>query len=266
MPNPLRCFKCQGYGHGSSKCTHAERCSKCGGNHSSDACTENNPSCVHCSGQHSASDRKCPKFLEEKAIVTLKYKENISFYEARKRVTARTTTLTNTSYADAARKKAGVTSVETQTDFTWPQGEKLPRAISSPASVSTSCQTSEADNTPPSSSKTKGKSKNKQKGASAEKAGSQTASHTVDCADNQRSASAEKAGSQTASHKADGTKERSKGYPLRRLDRRGLAEGTGEEMETSQSPPSNSQPTPGTAPRPRSLSRSRIQTLSNTTK
>ena len=46
----------------------------------------NDPKCVNCEGDHHAISKDCPIWKQEKDIVTLKYKENISFADARKRV------------------------------------------------------------------------------------------------------------------------------------------------------------------------------------
>ena len=84
IPNPIRCFKCQRYGHFKSSCTHNEVCAKCGQTgHESEQCN-NAPNCVNCSGKHAANAKDCPKWLEEKAIQKLKYEKNISYPEAKK--------------------------------------------------------------------------------------------------------------------------------------------------------------------------------------
>ena len=44
------------------------------------------PKCVNCEGDQRAISKDCPIWKQEKDIVTLKYKENISFADARKRV------------------------------------------------------------------------------------------------------------------------------------------------------------------------------------
>ncbi|XP_046370255.2 uncharacterized protein LOC124144754 [Haliotis rufescens] len=39
VPNPLRCFKCQNFGHGAKFCTRNSVCVRCGGAHESSDCT-----------------------------------------------------------------------------------------------------------------------------------------------------------------------------------------------------------------------------------
>lgn len=102
IPNPRRCFKCQRYGHGSQSCRGRQTCAKCGDHdHPSDDC-DGALHCSNCDGGHAAYSRACPTWQKEKDIITLKVKENISFQEARKRVSF----LHSTKYADTVRKGA----------------------------------------------------------------------------------------------------------------------------------------------------------------
>lgn len=122
VPNPLRCYKCQEYGHGSNKCSRNVRCSRCSKDHSSEVCSTEEPLCCHCSGKHPTSDRNCPRYLKEKEIVTLKYKENISFPEARRLVESTTSYNDSKSYAAATQKKLVTTrSIAVQTEISWPK-------------------------------------------------------------------------------------------------------------------------------------------------
>ncbi|XP_037526094.1 uncharacterized protein LOC119403220 [Rhipicephalus sanguineus] len=102
IPNPRRCFKCQRFGHGSQSCRGRLTCAKCGNHeHSSDTC-DNPLHCPNCEGEHAAYSRASPTWKKEKDIITLKYKENISFREARRRCSP----FYGTFYADAARRGA----------------------------------------------------------------------------------------------------------------------------------------------------------------
>lgn len=87
IPNPRRCFKCQRYGHGSQSCRGQTTCAKCASHdHPSDNCEVQPHLCVNCEGSHPAYSRACPTWKQEKEIITLKVKENITFREARKRL------------------------------------------------------------------------------------------------------------------------------------------------------------------------------------
>lgn len=64
---PLRCLKCQRYGHTSRECAHHEdACGTCAGNHRTTSCTfPQSRYCVNCkTDEHSSSDRKCPEFIK----------------------------------------------------------------------------------------------------------------------------------------------------------------------------------------------------------
>ncbi|XP_071091229.1 uncharacterized protein [Haliotis cracherodii] len=51
VPNPLRCFKCQQFGHGAKFCRNNTACSRCGGAHEGSECT-NTIKCANCIGEH----------------------------------------------------------------------------------------------------------------------------------------------------------------------------------------------------------------------
>ncbi|GFW18540.1 uncharacterized protein TNCV_1222011 [Trichonephila clavipes] len=84
IPNPLRCFKCQRFGHSQTACRGQLTCSRCAsvGHASSDCSLE--LKCVNCSQPHSADSKLCPKWKTEKEIQTLKTNKNILYLEARK--------------------------------------------------------------------------------------------------------------------------------------------------------------------------------------
>ena len=133
IPNPLRCFTCQKFGHHSDNCRDKKyKCARCAGPHNIDdkIChAGTSPKCANCSGQHMASSRDCPMFKQEKEIVKLKTENNISFPEARKIFNqSKTTTPDGRSYAQAAASKPSVqkTSLSTQTDLFWPLGQDMP--------------------------------------------------------------------------------------------------------------------------------------------
>ena len=86
IPNPLRCYNCQVFGHHEDNCLKKPICGNCGGEkHCSDVriCSET-PKCAYCNGNHPVSSRDCPSLKKEKQILTVKYKRSITFFEARK--------------------------------------------------------------------------------------------------------------------------------------------------------------------------------------
>ena len=122
VPNPRRCFNCQGYGHAKSKCKNRTVCAKCGQEgHEYEACT-NDPHCLHCRGSHSASSKECPKYKYEKKVLELVHIEKISFYEAKQRLSALVAPANNIRLvSDVVRsdfKKIEMKSVSVQTILT----------------------------------------------------------------------------------------------------------------------------------------------------
>ena len=68
---PLRCYKCQRYGHVRSSCGDRETCAICAGRHSTDVCLDRHkrgqqtrPRCANCNARHHAWNTACPKRKE----------------------------------------------------------------------------------------------------------------------------------------------------------------------------------------------------------
>ena len=76
---PLRCLKCQKWGHVARTCkADKDTCGSCAENHRSSACpSEKPPFCVNCnSADHSSSSRKCPEFLRKCQDLNARTPEN----------------------------------------------------------------------------------------------------------------------------------------------------------------------------------------------
>lgn len=101
IPNPMRCFNCQRFGHSSTRCTSVKIC-VCGKpTHDGTDCS--NAKCINCEGNHPSSSRNCPKFKFEYSVIEYKTLNKCSFPEARDYVSKLSPSLT-TSYARAATK------------------------------------------------------------------------------------------------------------------------------------------------------------------
>lgn len=60
VPPPLRCFKCQKYGHVAAVCRGKQKCGRCAGEHEYGKCEEGAKlKCCNCGGEHSSAYRGC---------------------------------------------------------------------------------------------------------------------------------------------------------------------------------------------------------------
>jgi len=109
IPSPMRCFKCQHFGHTSTSCKSQAKCANCGesAHDPQETCTSQ-PKCVNCKGDHPASNKSCPKWKEERRIQEIKVKDGISYAEARKRCKA--VPSQTASYAQVAAAPGAQTS------------------------------------------------------------------------------------------------------------------------------------------------------------
>jgi hypothetical protein len=89
IPNPLRCYKCQKYGHHEDRCSRSQICGRCGDPSHRESECQATPHCVNCGKEHPASSKECDTWRQEKEIQKVKYTSNIPYPEARKLVQAR---------------------------------------------------------------------------------------------------------------------------------------------------------------------------------
>ncbi|XP_077516955.1 uncharacterized protein LOC144127861 [Amblyomma americanum] len=143
IPNPRRCFNCQRYGHGSQSCRGHKTCAKCASkDHASENCEGAAFRCANCGDDHPAYSRSCQTWKNEKDIITMKTKQNITFKEARRLFYANTFTFsTKTTFADVVRRggaphstpaSAKATLSEPMAEPPTPQAETAKAALSSP--------------------------------------------------------------------------------------------------------------------------------------
>ncbi|GBO22681.1 hypothetical protein AVEN_162738-1 [Araneus ventricosus] len=68
IPYPLRCFKCQKFGHSQAACRGKQICSRCASEgHSYSGC-QSKPKCANCHQAHESASKSCPKWIQEKKI------------------------------------------------------------------------------------------------------------------------------------------------------------------------------------------------------
>ena len=150
VPNPLRCFNCNKFGHTSQHCKITAKCQRCGKDKHEEGC-DRPQICSNCKGPHAASAKDRPVWKKEKEIQRIRVEKRISFPEARQLVEAKfpSTGLTLTvSFADVLNRKKSVKSVVCQTDLTWVSSVTPVQTVHSncvsggPGSVSTGTQAS----------------------------------------------------------------------------------------------------------------------------
>jgi len=127
VSNPVRCFRCQKFGHGNGQCKEKLKCFKCGEEDHEGFDCNNDIMCCNCGQPHMASSKDCHFFKTEKEIQKVKSEKNITYPEARKFVSATNDSPTQKSYASVAKRV--FSSVETQTVFTWIEDTDRPTRL-----------------------------------------------------------------------------------------------------------------------------------------
>ena len=90
--DPVRCFRCQFYGHGSSSCNGKITCPFCCANHHLKECPSKrdgkSPLCFSCNESHMAGSRACEFFKQAAIIEKQRHAGEISYEESRKQYNA----------------------------------------------------------------------------------------------------------------------------------------------------------------------------------
>lgn len=81
IPRPIRCFRCQQYGHKTTDCkANKEKCAGCGGEHTYEDCkTKHINICPNCKGEHQAGSKDCPKYQLVQEVLETSVKKNVLF-------------------------------------------------------------------------------------------------------------------------------------------------------------------------------------------
>lgn len=127
IPNPIRCYKCQKYGHGSVICKSPAICYNCGEEDHVAPCLKP-PKCRNCGGPHPASDKTCPNWIKEKEIQKIRCSKKVSHEEARKLVND------SPNFKFVKPFSAVVKATRTnscQTEITWLTSDK-PQLVTNP--------------------------------------------------------------------------------------------------------------------------------------
>ena len=146
IPNPLRCFHCQEFGHSKKFCKKNLRCWRCGKEgHDGNDCSSESKCCVNCKGEHYSSSKTCPVWTLEKEIQRVKTEKNLPYGEAKRLVSPPSSSPATASYASAARS-APKRSIECQTPDFWMNDQVSLLELSRKSSVQTTTTGSSTDN------------------------------------------------------------------------------------------------------------------------
>ena len=135
IPSPMRCFRCQKYGHTRMRCAEQyEACADCSLVRHDGPCSRPRL-CVNCDGAHSAASKECPRWIFESYIQEVKVKERLPFFEAKKVAETRRPMLkVNKSYASAVKNVSVNASTQTEAPVMAPCGSLAPPVVSQPPS------------------------------------------------------------------------------------------------------------------------------------
>lgn len=90
IPKPMRCFKCQRFGHTAKNCNRQRRCARCGGDHEYGKCGIGiPPKCCSCGGAHNVAYGGCEIMRRETKIQKIRVERRITYADAVKVVRER---------------------------------------------------------------------------------------------------------------------------------------------------------------------------------
>lgn len=120
VPNPLRCFNCQRFGHHESNCpvdpgSVCENCGTGGHEHHTSQC-KNPPKCVNCGKDHLSKSNICEIWKKEKEIMKIKVNKNVTYLEAKKLYESQQPQINFSTIVQSLSTKPEMKSVNTQYD------------------------------------------------------------------------------------------------------------------------------------------------------
>lgn len=90
IPKPMRCFKCQTFGHIAKVCKEKRRCPRCTGDHDYEECSVGSKlKCCSCGGAHSVTFGGCATMKREVEVQKVKVLDKLSYAAAVKVVRQR---------------------------------------------------------------------------------------------------------------------------------------------------------------------------------
>ena len=118
VPNPLRCFNCQRFGHHESNCPAdvGSVCERCGtGNHDhlTSQC-QNQAKCVNCGENHMSRSSDCDVWKKEKEVMKIKVTQRLTYPVARKVYEQHKPVFTFSKVVSAMPKKPETKTASTQ--------------------------------------------------------------------------------------------------------------------------------------------------------
>ena len=84
VPQPMRCFRCQIFGHRASQCNRrTQACPVCTGDHTFELCpNKEKPKCVNCGGEHSSAYKLCEAYQNVRETLKVMVTGKMSYKDA----------------------------------------------------------------------------------------------------------------------------------------------------------------------------------------
>lgn len=111
---PMRCYKCQRFGHAAAACRGDRRCGKCGGSHEFAQCKAEEAKCCNCGGNHVTSYRGCKHHVVATEIEKVRAGGEMSYAEAVRKVKGTGETTKTVRAGEASNKPPEIKEVGVQ--------------------------------------------------------------------------------------------------------------------------------------------------------